>query len=648
MASSIFGIGLSGLAAAQAGLATTGHNIANVNTVGFSRQEAQQLARFPLFNGGNFYGQGVDVASVRRVYSDYLAAQVVSTRTESARLTALADELAQLDNLFGDTDSGLAPALDAFFAGINAVAAHPGDIPSRQSMLSAAGALVARFRQVDSQMAGLRSATDDQIRSTVTAVNGYVEQLAALNRRIVEVVGASPDGLPPNDLLDRRDMLVGKLNDLVGASVVAQADGTYNVFLKSGQALVVGQDAYRLQALPDTEDPQKLQVALELGGGSLLRLRADEVSGGKLAGVIAYRDGTLTDAQNAFGRIATVLADAMNAQHRLGVDRNGAPGGPLFSLPAPTTSAATTNAGTATLGATVSSAAALTGSDYRLRATGAGWTVTRLSDNVTQSFATLPATVDGIDFAVASGAAAAGDTFLVQPMRYAARDLALLVSDPAKIAAAAPIRTAKGAANTGTGTISAGSVSAAYLATPLAGPVTLTYAAGTNTLSFAPATQPVTVTVAGTATTYTAGAPVPYTAGATVTFGGIDVVLGGQPADGDTFVVQPNANAAGDNRNAQLLAALASRALVAGGATLGGALGQLTATVGSATQEAQVERDAQKALHTQTDRTMQAMSGVNLDEEAANLQRYQQAYQAASEVMRVASSMFDTILMLGR
>ncbi|HEX4884787.1 MAG TPA: flagellar hook-associated protein FlgK [Casimicrobiaceae bacterium] len=648
MANSIHSIGLSGLLAAQAGLATTGHNIANVNTPGFSRQETLQLPRFPLFNGGSFYGQGTDVAAVRRVYSDFLATQTLSSRTDAARLGALADGLSQLDGLFGDPSAGLSPALSEFFAGVNAVAAHPGDIPARQSMLAAANALVARFRQVDGQMSGLRVAADDEIRSTVTAINGLVDQLAGLNKRILEVSGGAAGGQAPNDLLDQRDAVVGKLNDLVGASVVVQDNGTYNVFLKSGQALVVGTDAHHLLALPDVQDPQKLQIALDLGGGNALRLRGPEVTGGRLAGVIAYRDGGLAQAQNEFGRIAAVLADAFNAQHQLGLDRNGAPGGPFFALPAPATTAALTNSGSANLAAAVANASALAASDYEARYDGATWTITRLSDGVAQSFASLPQTVDGVTFSVTSGSAAAGDAFLVQPTRFAARDLALLVADPAKIAAAAPIRTSAGTANTGTATITGGSVNAAYLASPLGAALTLAYSAGTNTLSGFPPSQPVTVTVNGVATTYAAGAPVPYASGATVAFGGIEIAISGTPVGGDTFGVTPNTNAVGDNRNAQRLAALASSSLVGGNASFGGALGLLTSQIGSATSEAQAEHEAQTTLYRQTDRAMQAVSGVNLDEEAANLQRYQRAYQAAGEVMRIAGSLFDTILDLAR
>ena len=380
----------------------------------------------------------------------------------------------------------------------------------------------------------------------------------------------------------------------------------------------------------------------------MLRLQSPDVQGGTLAGILAYRDGPLTEAQNELGRIAVVMGDAFNAQHRLGLDLRGQPGGNVFSVPAPVATSSSTNNGNAVLAPTITNAGALTASDYSLRYDGANWNVTRLSDGTTQAFAALPQTVDGVTFALSSGAPVAGDTYLVQPTRYAAGDLATLISDPAKFAAAAPIRTSLGAANAGSGAISQGFVTAAYPAAPLAAPLTLTFNAGAGTLTGFPPAQPVTVTVGGASTTYAPGAPVPYTPGGVISFGGMEITLTGAPANGDTFTVAPNAGGVGDNRNAQLLAALATKTLVAGSATLSGALGQLIANVGSVTSEAAAEYSAQEAMFAQTDRAMQSISGVNLDEEAANLQRFQRAYQAAGEVMRVAGSLFDTILDINR
>src|SRR5688500_119622 len=473
MANSIFSIGLSGLNAAQAGVVTTGHNISNVNTPGFSRQEALVATKLPQFLGGSFYGRGVDVTGVRRIYSDFLAAQVLATRAEATELGALTSQLSQLDNLFGDPQAGLSPALNEFFAGVNAVAAHPSDGPSRQAMLSSANALVARYRQIDGQLAGIRESNEAQIQSTVTTINGYVDQIAGLNRRINEISRATAGNNAPNDLLDQRDHLVQTLNELIGARTIMQSDGSTNVFLASGQALVVGQEAHHLQAVADAQNPRQVQIALELGGAQLLRLQAADVHGGALGGILAYRDGALAEAQNELGRIAVVMADAFNAQHRLGLDLSSQPGGNVFSVPLPSWVSSSTNTGNAVLAPTIANPGALAASDYALRFDGSNWTVTRLSDNTMQTFATFPQTVDGVTFAVASGAAAAGDSFLVQPTRYAARDIAVVIADPARLAAAAPIRTSLGTSNTGSGAISSGSVTQAYLASPLGAPLTL-------------------------------------------------------------------------------------------------------------------------------------------------------------------------------
>jgi flagellar hook-associated protein 1 FlgK len=425
--------------------------------------------------------------------------------------------------------------------------------------------------------------------------------------------------------------------------VVVQSDGAYNVFLSNGQGLVVGQNAMQLVARPNPDDPQNLEVGLVTGSG-VLRFTANAISGGALGGLLAFRDGPLADAENALGRIAVSVASAVNDQQALGIDLSGSFGSAFFATPQPVVAAATSNTGSASVTATIASAGALVASDYRLGFDGASYTLTRLSDGNVQSFATLPQTVDGVTINLA-GAPAAGDRFLIQPVHQAASSITVALSDPAGIAAAAPLVSSASAANVGSATIGSPGANAGYAASPLGGPVTLTYAAGTATLSGFPVTQPVTVTVGNTSTTYAAGVPVPYTAGATFSFGGISFTVSGTPANGDTFSIAPNANGAGDNRNAQALAGLADRNLMANGtATFASAYGQVVAAVGNAAQQADIEHQAQAALLDQTRAAQQSLSGVNLDEEAANLQRYQQAYQASSKALAIAGSLFDAIL----
>jgi flagellar hook-associated protein 1 FlgK len=643
MSNGIYGIGLSGLAAAQAGLATAGHNIANVNTPGYSRQLAIQGTRAPQFTGDGWFGTGVDVSTVRRVYSDFLGAQANRAGAGASQLDAYRTELGKLDNLFGDPASGLAPALNDFFSAVNAVAQNPANTPARQSLLSAAQGFTSRLRQQDEALSGLRAANNQQLQSAVGTINGLASQIAELNRRISEATAASPN--PPNDLLDQRDALVTSLNQQIGATAVAQDDGSLNVFLSNGQGLVVGQTSGTLVARPNPDDPQNLEIGLSIGG-SVLRFTADTLAGGQLGGLLQYRDGPLTDARNALGRIAINVAQSFNDQHKLGLDLAGAFGTDFFTVPSPVVTNATTNTGSATVGAAIASAGALAASDYRLAFDGTSYKITRLSDDTTTTYASLPQTVDGVTFSLTGGTPVAGDRFLIQATQFAAGNLKVAIGDPARVAAAGPVVTGAAPTNVGTGKIGAAAVTSAYPAAPLAAPLTLTFSGG-NLTGFPP-TAAVTVTVGTSSTTYPPATPVPYTPGATVAFGGLSFTIQGTPAAGDTFTVGPNTSGSGDNRNAQLLAGLASRNLVGNGtATFSGAYGELVAAVGNQTNQAQIEGDAQNALLDQSQQALQSVSGVNLDEEAAALQKYQQAYQASAKVLAIAGSLLDAILSIG-
>ena len=273
--------------------------------------------------------------------------------------------------------------------------------------------------------------------------------------------------------------------------------------------------------------------------------------------------------------------------------------------------------------------------------------MTRLSDGTTFGSG-LPQTVDGVDFNIAAGTQVAGDEFLIKPTVNGASGISVAITDVAKIAAAAPIRTAATSANLGAGQISAGSVDATYTVGTVTPPVTLTYNSAASQLTGFPAAMPVTVTVGNVSTVYAAGAPVPYTPGATISFGGLSFRLSGAPAGGDTFTLGPNTSGVGDNRNALLLAALQTTNTLAGGtASYQSAYGQLVNTIGNKAHELEVTSSSEQKLLSQAVQAQQAESGVNLDEEATNLLRYQQAYQAAGKVMQTTSALFDILLNLG-
>ena len=648
MGTNIFNIGVSGLNAAQAGLLTTGHNISNATTAGFNRQQAIQTTNTPQFTGAGFLGQGTSIQTIRRIYDGYLSSQVLSTQTRLAEMNAYAAEISQVDNLLADPSVGISAALSEFFRGVHEMAANPSSIPARQSMLSLGQSLVGRFQNFDARLNEIREGIDTQITSTVGTINAYASQIAEVNQRIVLAQAAGP-GQPANDLLDQRDQLIADLSKEIRVSTVGEADGGLSVFIGNGQQLVVGTRAFPLAAVSTGTDPSRLTVGITQPGGGTVALAESLLSGGTLGGLLAFRSQSLDAAQNALGRVAMGLAHTFNDQHNLGQDLTGALGGDFFAEPPARVLTNGNNTGSGAVTATINDVSALGTSDYQLVYSAANtFTLTRVSDNQTwtgvggsqaAAFANLlgaMAPAQGFTMAFA-GAANVGDAFLVQPTRTAATDISIRLSDVRNIAAAAPIRSAASLANTGTATISAGSVNA-----PPPPNANLTQ---TVTLTFD--NPPTTFDVVGTGT----GNPlnVAFTAGGNISYNGWTIQIAGTPAAGDVFTISLNNAGVADNRNALLLAGLQAAQTLAGGtASFQGAYAQLVSDVGNKAREVNVGAAAQESILKQTQDAQQSVSGVNLDEEAANLLRYQQAYQASGKLIEIASKLFDTLLAMGR
>lgn len=647
---SVFSVGISGLNAAQAGMLTTSHNIANASTAGYNRQEIVQGTNTATFTGVGFVGQGTHVQTVRRIYDQFLGRQVLSAEAGAAEMGTYQAQISQIDNLLADSSSGLSPALAAFFKGVQDVAANPASIPGRQSMLSAAQALTARFQAIDRRLTEIRDDTNQQIAGQVAQINTYSSQLADINQRIIlaQVRGADQ---PPNDLLDQRDQMLKDLNTLVRVSTVVQGDGSFNVFIGNGQPLVVGNQSYQLKAVQAPDDPERTNVAIVGVGGTALTMPESQITGGSLGGLLNFRSQTLDDVQNALGRVALTLAQNFNDQHRLGQDLTGALGQNFFSTSVPTVRPSSLNTGTGMPTANINATTIdrLTGSDYRLTFVGGAtpYALTRLSDNQVQSYATLPQTVDGMTIGLGTwtgaGAPVVNDTVLIQPTRSGAGNIAVNFSDARQIAAAAPIRTAAALTNTGTASIGEGTVNAPPPTNPaLQHTVTITF------------TSPTTFDVVDVTTATTLASAVAHVAGADITYNGWTTQITGNSATGDIFTIEANTNGVADNRNAALLGALQTRTTMIGSSTSGptasyqSAYAQIVSAVGSKANEVAAIGAAQQGLADHATQALQSLSGVNLDEEAANLLRYQQAYQASAKVLQIAGKVFDEILSLGR
>ena len=651
---SIFSVGVSGLNAAQAGILTASHNISNASTPGFSRQEIVQGTNIPMLTGSGFQGQGTNVQTIKRIYDEFLGRQVLSAEASSSEMDSYLAQIKQIDNMLADPTAGLSPALSAFFKGVQDVAANPSSIPGRQSMLSAAQALVARFQSLDQRMTEIRDGVNSQIMGQVTAINTYSAQLADINQRII-LANAGSQTQIPNDLLDTRDQMLKDLNKLVRVNALTQGDGSFNVFIGNGQPLVVGTLSYQLRAVVATNDPQRIVVALQGVGGTTLRLPESQITGGALGGLVAFRLQSLDSAQNALGRVALTLAQNFNDQHKLGMDLTGALGGNFFDLSnaAPTVHADATNSapvtttGSPTVTVDGPSISLLTDSEYRLRTDGTNFTLTRLSDGVSTPITTVPQLVDGMSIDTSTWTVlGAGDSFLIQPTRTGARNIAMAFSDARLIAAAAPVRTSAALANTGTASISVGTVNPvsapAVLDPNLQDQVTITFIDPTH-FDVVDVTNPGNVLPTNVA--YATGGPISYN--------GWTFQISGTPATADVFTVSKNSNGVSDNRNAMLLGALQTSTTMIGSASgptasYQSAYSQIVSSVGSKANEVEAIGASQQTLVDHATQSLQQMSGVNLDEEAANLLRYQQAYQASAKIFATASKVFDEILALGK
>ncbi len=658
--SSLLSIGATGVQVAQANLVTAGHNIANASTPGFTRQQVVQAAAVSPNSGIGFLGNGVQVAEVKRLFNDFLSNQVISAQTSKSSFEGFLSQIAQVDNLLADTNSGLSPALQDFFRGVQDLSSNPQSVASRQAVLSTADSLSARFQGLDNRLSEIRSGVNSQIDSSVVVINSIADQIAKLNDSIATL--SSNVTQQPNDLLDQRDQLIVDLNKEIKATFIRQSDATYTVSIGNGQPLVVGSKPFKLASVSSPTDLSRKEIGYVLPQGVSI-FPETSIVGGNLGGIFEFRNTSLDVTQNSLGRVALGLATTFNDQHKLGQDQNGILGTDFFNATPPRVTANVFNVGNASVAATISNVSALGTSDFEFRFDGTNFRTTRLSDGsilsngtLAQSQAALQA--EGLTLTLTPGTTpiTAGDNFLIRPTAFGAQQFKLNITDRANIAAAAPITTATGPSNTGSGKVTPGFVDATYLpangGTPIIAPanVTLTFDSATASLSGFPPGQDVTQTVNGVATVFTAPvAQLPFVAGSQLSFGGVNLTISGVPGNNDTFIISQNVSGVGDNRNALALGALQSKPLLdKGSATYQGAYAQLVSLVGNKTREVQVNDTAATTFLEQANLANQNQAGVNLDEEAANLIRFQQAYQAAGKVVQIASTLFDFLLTLGR
>ncbi len=672
--SDILGTALSGIRVAQRQLATTSHNITNVNTEGFSRQAVDVATRIPQRFGNGFIGTGAQVTGVKRLADEFLTNQVRTTNSTYQSLSTYNSLSSRLDNLLADPQVGLTPAIQGFFGAVNGVADDPSSIPARQVMLSEAQLLADRFGYLDNRFFELEQEVNTRVRDLVTEINGLASSIAAVNQNIVLALGAS-GGQPPNDLLDSRDQLLEELSALVDVSTVRQDDGALNVFIGKGQALVIGNRARTVEAAQNPFEPERMEIGVR--DANVTINVSNQITGGQLGGVLDFRRGTLDVARNELGRVAAGMATLINDQLELGMDLRNNLGGPLFDLNGPSVAASSRNGNPNLVPVTaeITDVGELVVSDYRLvfdGDDGAGnhlYTLTRLSDN--QTFAIGPIDpadypieapqIDGVTLTLTGAPSSPGDAFLVRPTLPASGSMRVMITDPARLAAASPIASQESAANFGNGRIDIvrnGSVENLPFAPGSMAFVfeadvdglgnagfRLTLPDGTqHELLYDPATDFNGITFNGREPTDGAIPPNPLYPFLEA-WGDASFMIRGEPRVGDAFTIGNNLDAVGDNRNMLDVASLQLERTLGGGTIdFQSAYSQMVSRIGTLSNEARVNSQAQGRLLERAQEARATISGVNLDEEAANLLKFQQAYQAAAQVTSVANSLFQTLL----
>jgi flagellar hook-associated protein 1 FlgK len=542
---SIYDVGTSALTSMQRAIATTGHNIANVNTEGYSRQEVLLGTRNPEKVGQVEIGTGVEVSNIRRAHDSFLMRDV-QTRSGSNGYFQLYAETAQsVDGLLADPSTGIAPAMNKFFAAMEAVAANPSSAPERQVMLSEAEKLAQRFNYVDSRLSEFAGGLNTRMANMTDDINALALDIAQLNESVVSLSSGSR-GMP-NDLLDRRDQAITDLSKLVSIQTTKQDDGSINVSIGRGQRLVIGNSAEQLRmVLPAAQDgPSRLYLSVPSGAESEV---TSKLTGGELGGALDAGAKLVNRARREVGLLALGITETFNRQHSQGSDLNGDQGEAFFQNLEAAVTGSRDNSGLVAVTANVTQEQNLNGDGYSLRYEEAGIRLTNLSSGDSQIIEAgvlelpglsinVPEQVNGVD----------GDIFFIEPTLGAASSMSIVLTDPSKIAAA----------NQG--------------------------------------------------------------------------------------------SAVGDNRNMLSLIELRdAKTLKDGSQSYTSLYGSTLSSIAVETRSAISNAETEQSLLRSAEDRLEGLRGVNLDEEATNLIRYQQAYQAAAQVISVANDIFDTLLMASR
>ncbi len=618
--------GSNSLLAFQRALTTTSHNIANLNTDGYSRQRVDLEALNPSQTSTGFVGNGVRAVGIERLHDQFAMTQVLQSTSAHAQHDTHHLLASRIDNLVADDALSLTPVLNDFFNAIQDVNGNPTSSAAREVFVGSTDAVASRLRALQLQLDNTQEEVNQRTSASVDEVNLLALDVAELNQRIVSG-GTKNRGTQANDLLDQRDLLISKLSEHVDINRLEQDDGSVNVFMANGVGLVIGNRASELRTTANSLSSDRTQIEISHGNG--WQNITPRLSGGTIGGLLEFDSQTLNPAMNRLGAIALQFANGMNTQHAQGVDLNGNPGSDIFSVNEPNVSANAKNSGSGTLSSSFTDISLVQATEYNVRYTGSDFTITRLSDQ-TQTSSSLPLTLDGMQINF-SGAPAAGDTFRISPTRRAAASTQSMLNGADSIALSSPLRSS--------GEI--GNLSDASVSSPIVDDINNPALRDNIDIRFSSNTS---FDIVDSTSGAVLSAGVSYTPGVEIIYNGWQVGINGSPQTGDVFSVASNNSAQGNNANGLAMAAMQTEPGINSQSTYNEEYSALVSRVGEQTRTLQTRSEALDTMRLDAIDRQQAVSGVNLDEEAVNLTRYEQAYQASAQIISTADTLFQTLL----
>ena len=656
MSVSLYQTGVSALLSAQQQLATTGHNIANVNTEGYNRQRAEQNAAPGIGSGSNYVGSGTYIEDIVRIYDKFSYKEQLLNSSNLSNADSIHLDLTQLNDIMAFSGDSIGSSVDLFYQAVNGIADNPSDLGLRNIALSQANILSSDFRSLTENFEQIEKSVNGEIEQMASRISEISLELAKINETILHSKDLTLGG-QPNDLLDKRDQLVSQLGEFTKVSTIEDSFGVMTVMIGQGTTLVAGITPLTVRV--EAGDPDPLQTELRLvGPNSTVALSGSSV-GGALAAKYEFRDQHLVQARTEINRLAMAVSNTLNGAQADGLDLNAQQGANFFTdINALATQQArvlspSDNGGNLQARINVTDVSQIPTDEFEIRYDGSDYIMTNMTDKSTTNLGPpgsgTYATGYGFEFIENSGAPANDDSYLIRPTENSAANMLVTLSDAAGIAASSAVEITPSTNNVSAGEINITNMSdpiAAQTAMPIridvlespvgvfnytitdnggvtSAPIAYTPPAMTVDLPPAPATAAFTIEITGSPSGIAPNAPEQFFIG-------------------DSFGI-------GNSGNAVSMALTQEKGVISGGnETFSQSLAKTTSVIGSKASSAELVADTAQALYTQAYNRNQATSGVNLDEEAANLMKFQQAYQAASQIISVANTIFDTLLAAAR